>query len=245
MTRLTLHVLAAVLLAGTPSAVLGAHVVYTSLPLPVPDNRPADQLAADAAKTSFLAALSAHGTETLDGFTAPPLGFTPTQALSFGATGITAVARFSGAFTIPALPTPVSSPNMLVLQPPTGGNPPYANDMAFSVPITAFGSYFVQAGDVLANTLTLRLENTLLGTSKDIVMGTVGPAANFNSVFFYGITDTDPFNKVTLLPSNGADGILLDNITAGTLVPEPSTMVLLAAAAVSAYPLLRSRRRRR
>lgn len=233
MKRLIPSALVAVLLTAS-SAALGAQVVYTSLPLPVPpgDTRPVTQAAANAAQADFLAHLSTFGTETLDGFTAPQLGFTPTQNLTFGATGVTGVARFSGAFTIPALPTPVSSPNMLVLQPPAVNNPPYANDMTFSEPVTAFGGFFVQMGDVLATTMTLRLENTLLATSKDVVMGTVGPGANFNSVFYYGITDTDPFNKVTLLPSNLGDGILLDNITVGTVVPEPATVTLLFTGAL-------------
>ena len=111
--------------------------------------------------------------------------------------------------------------------------------MTFSSPVTAFGSYFIQAGDSLANTLTLRFENTSLGTSKDVVMGTIGPGASFSNVFYFGVTDTDPFNRVTLLPSNNGDGILLDNITIGTVaVPEPSALLLLA---MGVWPLFLAR----
>jgi hypothetical protein len=204
-------------------ALTGQHT-YTSLPLPQPDNRPDDQIAADAARAAFLATLSSFGTETLDGYPDGFYGSTPTQALTFGATGITAVATYSGAFKLPPLPSPVSAPAALVDQPASPGNPPYGNDMTFSSPVTAFGSYFIQAGDVAADTFTLKLENTDLGTSKNVVMGTIGPNANFNNVFYFGVTDTDPFNRVTLLSSNLGDGVLLDNITVGTVAPEPSTV---------------------
>lgn len=220
----------------------GAQFTYTSLPLPVPDNRPADQAAALAAETSFLAALSSYGTEKYDsGITT---GFSNSQALTFGATGVTGTAQFSGVFTIPSLPNVISTPNALVMQPAGTSHPdPYANDFTLSAPVTAFGSYFIQAGDGAANTITLRLENTILGTSKDVVMGTVGPGANFNNVFYFGITDTDPFNKVTVLPSLASDGILLDNTTVGTVaIPEAGSLTLLATGL--AVPIVMYLRRR-
>ena len=218
-------------------------LTYTSLPLPVPDNRPDDQVAATAAENSFLGTLSSYRVEKFEVVNDPPTipatspttptGSTAEQPLAFGGIYVSgeipyAVARFSGVFTLPPVPTVISSPNALLLQPAAAGQPAYNNDFTFSTPITAFGSYFIQAGDVAANTLTLRLENTLLGTSKDVVMGTVGPNANFNNVFYFGLTDTDAFNRVTLLPSNGGDGILLDNVTAGYAVPEVGSFSLLA-----------------
>lgn len=206
-----------------------AQFTYTNLPLPVPDNRPDDQVAAVAAESAFFTALSSYGTEKYDsGITT---GFSDSQALTFGGTGVTGVSQFSGVFTIPGLPTLISSPNALVLQPAGVSHPAaYANDFTFNVPVTAFGSYFIQAGDgTVGNTLTLRLENTILGTSKDVVMGTVGPSANFNNVFYFGVTDTDSFNKVTFLATNSGDGILLDNTTVGSVaVPEAGSISLLA-----------------
>jgi hypothetical protein len=220
-----------------------AQITYTSLPLPVPDNnRPAVQAAALAVENSFLATLSSYGTEKYDsGITT---GFSSSQALTFGATGVTGVSQFSGVFTIPSLPNVISTPNALVMQPAATSNPnPYANDFTFSAPVTAFGSYFIQAGDGAANTLTLRLQNTLLGTTKDVVMGTVGPSANFNNVFYFGITDTDPFNKVTVLPSLSGDGILIDNTTVGTVaIPEVGSLTLLAIGSVVPVVLYARRR---
>ena len=206
--------------AGIISTEAAGQAIYTSLPLPVPDNRPADQAAAVAAETSFLATLSSHGTETYDEITGAGLGFTNSQALTFGASGITGTAEFSGVFQIPALPTVISTPSAMVEQPSVPQHPaPYNNDITFSAPVTSFGSYYINAGDQAADTLTLKLDNTILGTSTDVVMGAVGPNANFNSVFYFGVTDINPFNRVTLLLTNSNDGILLDNTTVGNVLP--------------------------
>ena len=223
--------------AATSAVAAAGQVTYSSLPLPVPDTRPADLAAANSVQSTFLAALSSSGTETLDELAGSPILGQGNPTLTFGASGITAATTYSGAFSVPVLP--VSAPIALVEQPAANGAPPWTNMMTFSSPVTAFGSYFIQAGDVLANTVTLRFENTSLGTSKDVVMGTIGPGASFSNVFYFGVTDTDPFNRVTLLPSNNGDGILLDNITIGTVaVPEPSALLLLA---MGAWPLFLAR----
>jgi hypothetical protein len=212
----------AVLIAATALATgeAAGQAIYTSLPLPVPDNRPDDQTAAVVAEKSFLATLPSYGTETYDEITGAGLGFTNSQALTFGASGITGTAEFSGVFQIPALPTIISTPSALVEQPSVPQHPaPYNNDITLSQPVTSFGSYFIQAGDQAADTLTLQLDNTILGTTQDVVMGTVGPDANFNNVFYFGVTDINPFNRITLLLTNSNDGILLDNTTVGNVLP--------------------------
>jgi hypothetical protein len=124
----------------------------------------------------------------------------------------------------------VSGSNALVAYPVSPVN---INSFTFSQAVTAFGSYFIQVGDSGANTITMRFENTSLGTSKDIVFPQVGPSAGFTNVFYFGYTDTDPFNVVTMLLSNTADGVLMDNITIGTVapVPEPATWALVACGA--------------
>ena len=182
-------------------------------------------------KAAFLGTLSSFGTETYDEMTGPQLGATATQDLTFGASGITGVATFSGVFDVPG-GLPFSNPNVLVEQPATAGQPAYQNNITFSTPVTAFGTYICQAGDVAADTITLQLDNTITGSSQDVLVGTAGPNAIFNTVFYFGLTDSSPFNRVTLLLSNSSDGVLLDNTTVGTAVPEPSSMLLLARGAV-------------
>jgi hypothetical protein len=195
---------------------------YKSLPLPVPDTRANDLPAAVSAENAFLAALSSHGLENFDTYPDAAYGSTATQSLNFVGTSITGTAAFSGMFKLPPIPSPVSTPAVLVAQPPPQNSPPNANDILLSAPVTAFGAYFIQAGDSTADTLTLRLENTVANTSTDVVIGTVGPGANFNNVFYFGVTDTNPFDKITLLQSDASDGVLLDNVTVGdvsSLVP--------------------------
>lgn len=220
--------------AGVTGLAPAAQLTYTSLPLPVPDTRAGDITASAAAEASFLSTLTSHVTETFDELAGSPVLGQGNPTITFGASGITAATTFSGLFQVPVLP--VSTPIALVEQPAAAGQPAWGNGLTFSAAITAFGSYFIQAGDMAADTLTLRLENTLLGTSKDVVIGTVGPGASFSNVFYFGVTDTQPFNRVTLLPSNSGDGIVLDNVTVGNIaVPEPGTFLLLATAAL---PLL-------
>jgi prepilin-type N-terminal cleavage/methylation domain-containing protein len=113
-------------------------------------------------------------------------------------------------------PLAVSPDSALLDQGPSAPDGPGFNDwIQFPQPITAFGSYFSQAGDGLANTLVLRLENTQFGTRRDISVGSLGPGAPFYNVFFFGVTDAEPFNRVTMIESLDYDGILLDDIVAG------------------------------
>ena len=227
-----------VIAANAATSATATQLTYTSLPLPVPDNRPDDQTAAVAAEAAFLATLDSYGTETYDEITGAGLGATASQALTFGPTTVTGVAAFSGVFTLPALPTVITTPNALVDQPAASGQPAYQNDIMLNQAVTAFGTYIIQAGDQAADTITLRLENTLVGSSRDVVVGTVGPNANFNNVFYFGITDNFSFDKITVLTSDGSDGILLDNTTIGFVrVPEPGTLVLLVLG--SALPMVR------
>ncbi len=50
-----------------------------------------------------------------------------------------------------------------------------------------------------------------------------------DNVFFFGVTDTDPFDRVSIIEANDYDGILLDDLTVGYVAPEPSSIAILAA----------------
>ena len=89
----------------------------------------------------------------------------------------------------------------------------------FSEPITAFGTYITQGGDALANNLTVRLENTALETSKEVFIAQLGPQDPDANVRFIGITDTDPFDRISFIESNDYDGLLFDDLIVGFLRP--------------------------
>jgi prepilin-type N-terminal cleavage/methylation domain-containing protein/prepilin-type processing-associated H-X9-DG protein len=158
---------------------------------------------ANAARRDFLATLSSYGVENLES-----LGGQLNPSLTFGATGITASTGFSnGVFTQFAYA--VSGQHFV-------WDSEGANDwLHFSEPITAFGSYIVQSGDGPANTLSVRLENTLVGSSKEVPIHMLGPNWPFYNVIFFGVTDTEPFDRVSLVETHDNDGILLDDLIAG------------------------------
>jgi hypothetical protein len=63
----------------------------------------------------------------------------------------------------------------------------------------------------------------------------VGPGWGFDNVFFFGITDTNPFNQVTIIENNSAggdifDGMLYDNIVIRA-IPEPSSLAMMTLGA--------------
>ncbi len=190
----------------------------------------------NAARANFVATLSSFAVESMEGFANnqadPPL---------FAGTLFQATSNFDR--VVAAAAFSVSPVNALLDQGPTSEQGPAFNDVVqFSQPISAFGSYFAQGGDrAQPNNLTLRLENTGLGTSKDVTV-TLGPLAPFLNVFFYGVTDTDPFDRVLMVESDDFDGILLDDTIAGFVVPEASSLVILAAGCVGMAVVARRRR---
>jgi len=188
------------------------------------------------AEADFLATLSSYGTETFESLV--PL--TPDPKLAFAPTSITATTDVD--YVAPYPPLAVSGNNVLLDQGGKNPSDPGLPDVfTFSEPITAFGSYFANAGDGGVNTIILLLENTQLGTSKTVTAATRGPNLGFDNTFYFGVTDTAPFNRVSIVESYDYDGILLDNVTAGQ-VPEPSTIVLLVGG-IAALSVSRLRRR--
>jgi hypothetical protein len=164
------------------------------------------------ARNSFLATLSTWGAENVEGLS----GTNPT--LTFGATGITGTTTFG--------PSPYGVQTYLLLA-VSGFKMIYDVDsttisggvdrITFSRPVTAFGTYITQGGDGPANTYQFLLENTVTGTSKTVSIATLGPSASYGNVVFAGVTDTQPFNRITFLESYDYDGLLYDDLIAGDL----------------------------
>lgn len=179
-----------------------------------PANSKLDLTLPNVARNSFLATLSSFGIENLE-----TLAGQQNPTLAFGG-GVTATTGFSNGVNT-QFAYSVSGTNFLW---DTEG----ANDwLQFSQPMTGFGSYIVQGGDGSSappsstppNQLTLRLENTMLATSKDVVIGNLGPNWPFYNVIFVGVTDSQPFDRVTLIESYDVDGLLWDDLVAGTVSP--------------------------
>ncbi len=192
-----------------------------------------------AAHNAFFASIAQAGTDNLDSYV-PAAGPDPTDHpnLSFGATGITATEQFAGVQASGSIGLDISPNNTLL------GVPALAPDaMQLSGPVTAFGAYFLNAGDDpnTADTLSLLLGNSVTHTSQTLTIGTFGPAAdNFNGAYF-GVTTSTPFDTVTLLQTNPGDGVLLDDISIGRAVPEPTSLVMLFTGAAGLGLLIRRR----
>jgi hypothetical protein len=187
-------------------------------------------------RNQFLANLSSYGVESLEG-----LGGIANPNLNFGASGISATTSFPNGV------------NSFILYAVSGTHflwdaEGVSDSISFSQPITAFGSYLVQGGDgssapptsTPTNQFSVRLENTLLSTSKDLVVRGLGPDWPFYNVVFFGVTDSQPFNRISFLESYDADGLLFDDLIAGTAVPEPGAGWLVTVA----WGVLGLRRRR-
>jgi hypothetical protein len=171
-----------------------------------PDESKLSMTNARAARDAFVATLASYGVEDLE-----DLGGQLNPTLTFGSTGVTAATGFANGVNQQPFYA-VSGSHFL------WDKEGDADWLLFSRPVTAFGTYVVQGGDALANTVTVRLENTLTGTSKDIVR-TLGPSWPFYNVIFFGVTDSTPFNRVSLLETNDSDGLLPDDLIAGYVVP--------------------------
>lgn len=192
-----------------------------------------------AANNAFFANLAQLGTDTLDSYT-PASGPDPTNHpnLSFGSTGITATEAFAGVQASGSIGLDISPPNTLLAVPALA-----PDSMQLSSPVTAFGSYFLNAGDDpnTPDTLSLQLDNSVTHTSQTLTIGAFGPgASNFNGAYF-GVTTSIPFDTVTLLQTNPGDGVLLDNITVGTAVPEPGSLLMFLGGAAGLGLLIRRR----
>jgi hypothetical protein len=198
------------------------------------DDDPRDSLANSiAARNAFLANLFTFGTDDIESYP----DFLPQPTLSFGALGITSSTTVE--FVAPFPQLAISGDKLLLGN--LGGDfqnpiPNQSDVFVLSSPVEGFGMFFTEVGDLTnETTLALVLENTILNTSKNVPIGTF-TGRQTDAVFFFGIIDADPFNRVTLTKAttgNAVDGILFDDVSVGfATVPEPSVLLLLAGAAV-------------
>jgi hypothetical protein len=167
----------------------------------------------------FIASLSSFGVDNID---AAPVGLNPT--LVFGATGITAATQGVYAQSNPGFQIGTQS----LVEADAIGFPQVNTVFTFNKYITSFGTYVLQGGDAGNNNPTaFRLRNTSTNAFVDVPVQ-IGAGWGFDNVFFLGVTDTVPFNEVSILESvDFNDGMLYDNIVAGGAVPEPGSLVLM------------------
>ncbi|MBX9789552.1 MAG: PEP-CTERM sorting domain-containing protein [Pirellulales bacterium] len=189
-----------------------------------------------AAFNSFVAALNVVGTDTIEATVGTP------PALTFGATGITATTSAGFVAAPPGLA--VSPTKALVAIGGQLANGVLVNEVfTFNQVVNGFGSFFINVGDAAANTVTFRLENTVSATSVDVIAAAMPGGAAADNVFFAGVTDTAPFNRLTVIVTNAGDGILYDNVTAGVVVPEPSALVLALLGTMAVFFIARRRKK--
>jgi hypothetical protein len=190
-----------------------------------------------AAFNQFVGSLSSYGVDDIED---------QNPVLSFGATGITGsaagtVAYFNGGFgldfssliEIDSLPADLG-----------GSAEPVNTVFNFSQPVTAFGLYVVQGGDMDStppiepnhnnNPTTFILRDTV-NNLEDSVVVQIGPDWGFFNSLFVGIKNRDfAFNQVELVETGDfADGMLYDNVVVG-FVPEPSSVALMLLGGVGA-----------
>lgn len=170
-----------------------------------------------AAFNAFTTSLNSFGVDTVDA----AAGTNP--SLAFGATGITATTQGVLAQSAPGFQ--IGTQALLELD--AAGFPQVDTVFTFNQNITAFGAYVIQGGDGTNNNpTTFRLKNTATNAFVDVPVQ-VGPGWGTDNVFFFGVTDTVPFNEVSMIETGDAvDGMLYDNIVAGN-IPEPGSLVLV------------------
>lgn len=218
-----------------------------------------------AAEASFLAQLSAYGTETFESFTTP--AFT-NVGLTFGAFGtgtlssttsdpnyggrvrtqLYGTTNAQGRFAISGDKYFETDPGAVNI--PVAGAHGDVGDftITFTNPVTAFGFYAIDVGDFEG---ALQVTFNLLGGGTHVE--SFGNSSTPSGVVYLGVTTDDllhPFTSVTFSDTNaGEDFVGYDNLTIGTLLPseqsplpEPGMLVIWGLGA-SAAGLIASRRK--
>ena len=171
-----------------------------------------------AAFDQFTAALQSFGVATID----DAVGVNPT--LAFGDSGITAETQGVAAQAAPGF----SIGTQALLELDAVGAPQVDTVFTFNQYVTAFGLFVIQGGDgANDNPMTFRLKDTATDLFVDVPVQ-VGPGWGQSNVFFVGLADTTPFNRVEIYEAvDFNDGLLMDNVVAGQYVPEPSAATLV------------------
>jgi hypothetical protein len=201
----------------------------------------------------FTAALNSYGVDTIDNVLDHSPSDFPFQLVFRDNNGAGNITGPSGNVTgVISFNAPTYQIGSMALLEQEGAFQPTANTVFnFDQPINAFGLYVIQGGDAgNSNPTTFRFRNTVNNSSNDIMVQPLGPGWGENNVFFLGVIDENPFNQVEILetlegpgvPAANSDGMLYDNIVAGT-VPEPSSLALFIFGCAGA--LCRSARSRR
>lgn len=245
MSSIRYFAAAALLLAS--SSVLCAQNTGT---LYFTDSNPRNIPVTSVGEANFLALFGSKGTDNFDSYaptvfgqptpTPPPSNFTLAGLpITYTSNALTVGQDFPGFYDMSV------SHSQFLLSSATSLTGPFgATQFNFSQPVQGIGSYIIQAGDGSNSTsFTISLQNgagpvrnykidtTAVGSGSSDGTGTafVFQGRQFDNAFYFGIIDTDFFDKVTVTPTSTDDGYLFDNLSVGliTAIPEPTTYALL------------------
>lgn len=203
---------------------------------------------ATAAQTQFLSQFANFGTDNFESYLAStqvPPTFNPPPSVYTGINGV-AVTYTANAITVGSdqgLGFQFSTSPQQYLSEASQAGVNQIMTFAFSRPVQGFGAYFINVADGVTNSFTVTLQNGA-GPARnyaiDVPTVTNGTgigngtpnnfgSRQFDSAFYWGIKDTDPFDQVTITASSNQDGVLFDDLSVGfiTAIPEPGTVALI------------------
>ncbi len=197
---------------------------------------PRDLTVPNQASANFHASFASSGTDNLESYTP---GTTP-AIYNIAGVGVDYTSTFAfvnanqGGFNLS-----VSGINFAfgLGNPFTGEISPF-NSLVFNRQVNGFGMYFVNVGDTFANSFTVTLQDGAAGTPRVVPINAnsdgSGSPLNFSgrngdATFFFGVRDTEFFDRVTITASSNQDGIVFDDVSVGFIaaVPEPTTYALM------------------